>query len=137
MEAAFAEARAEAHEQQEAEAAARRKAEAEAEAAAKAVAEAAVAAAAGGAAMPERQISVTLDGVTYTLEVTSSSTAIDLKAALAAKRGCAVEDCYVVSGGRPMTDEDGTTLGQHGVGKGRRVEVRGRRKGGGLSLIHI
>ena len=36
-----------------------------------------------GAAMPERQISVTLDGVTYTLIVTSSSTAIDLKAALA------------------------------------------------------
>merc|ERR1711965_5335 len=80
--------------------------------------------------MRERQISVTLDGVTYTLIVTSSSTAIDLKAALAAKRGRAVEDCYVVFGGRPMNDEDGTTLAQHGVGKGRRIEVRGRGRGG-------
>ena len=84
------------------------------------------AAAAGG--MPDRQNSFTLDGHSYPL--TSNSTAIDLKAALAAQRGCAVEDCYVVSGGRPMNDEDGTTLGQHGVGKGRRVEVRGRRRGG-------
>ena len=84
------------------------------------------AAAAGG--MPDRQIAFTLDGHSYPL--TSNSTAIDLKAALAAKRGCAVEDCYVVFGGRPMNDEDGTTLAQHGVGKGRRVEVRGRRRGG-------
>ena len=59
------------------------------------------AAAAGG--MPDRQNSFTLDGHSYPL--TSNSTAIDLKAALAAKRGRSVGDCYVVYGGNPMNDE--------------------------------
>ena len=59
------------------------------------------AAAAGG--MPDRQIAFTLDGHSYPL--TSNSTAIDLKAALAAKRGRSVDDCYVVYGGNPMNDE--------------------------------
>ena len=59
------------------------------------------AAAAGG--MPDRQIAFTLDGHSYPL--TSNSTAIDLKAALAAKRGRSVGDCYVVYGGNPMNDE--------------------------------
>ena len=58
------------------------------------------AAAAGG--MPDRQ-SFTLDGHSYPL--TSNSTAIDLKAALAAKRGRSVGDCYVVYGGNPVNDE--------------------------------
>jgi hypothetical protein len=58
------------------------------------------AAAAGG--MPDRQ-SFTLDGHSYPL--TSNSTAIDLKAALAAKRGRSVGVCYVVYGGKPMNDE--------------------------------
>ena len=59
------------------------------------------AAAAGG--MPDRQNSFTLDGHSYPL--TSNSTAIDLKAALAAKRGRSVGDCYVVYGGNPVNDE--------------------------------
>ena len=59
------------------------------------------AAAAGG--MPDRQIAFTLDGHSYPL--TSNSTAIDLKAALAAKRGRSVGDCYVVYGGNPVNDE--------------------------------
>ena len=59
------------------------------------------AAAAGG--VPDRQNSFTLDGHSYPL--TSNSTAIDLKAALAAKRGRSVGDCYVVYGGKPMNDE--------------------------------
>jgi hypothetical protein len=59
------------------------------------------AAAAGG--MPDRQNSFTLDGHSYPL--TSNSTTIDLKAALAAKRGRSVGDCYVVYGENPMNDE--------------------------------
>ena len=84
------------------------------------------------AAPHEHQLVVLVDRVTSILDdVDAEWTASDIRAATTAKTGRAVDDCFVISGGKRMNDKDGTTLAQHGVGKGRQVELRRRKKGAG------
>ena len=84
-----------------------------------------------GAATPDFQLLVTMDGATTTLDANANSTENSIKAGVAAKTGRPVGDCFVLlPGGKVMNDGDVSTLGQHGVGAGQQVELIRRRRGG-------
>ena len=77
------------------------------------------------------QLQVKVDGATVMLDAGSAWTAADVKAALHAKTGRASGGCYLVAaGGKPLDDGAATTLAALGVGRGDRLELRGRLRGG-------
>ena len=92
-----------------------------------------------GAAPPTLfQLQVKVDGATVMLDAGSAWTAADVKAALHAKTGRAIAGCYLVAaGGKPLDDGAATTLAALGVGRGDRLELRGRLRGGGPSQEDI
>ena len=84
-----------------------------------------------GGAPSTFQIQVKVDGATVMLDAGSAWTAADVKAALHAKTGRASGGCYLVArGGKPLDDGAATTLAALGVGRGDRLELRGRLRGG-------
>ena len=85
----------------------------------------------GGALPPLFQLQVRVDGATIMLDAGSAWTAADVKAALHAKTGRASGGYYLVArGGKPLDDGAATTLAALGVGRGDRLELRGRLRGG-------
>ena len=84
-----------------------------------------------GGAPPAFQLQVKVEGATVMLDAGSAWTAADVKAALHAKTGRASGGYYlVVRGGKPLDDGAATTLAALGVGRGDRLELRGRLRGG-------
>ena len=84
-----------------------------------------------GGAPPAFQLQVKVEGATVMLDAGSAWTAADVKAALHAKTGRASGGCYLVAaGGKPLDDGAATTLAALGVGRGDRLELRGRLRGG-------
>ena len=84
-----------------------------------------------GGAPPAFQLQVKVEGATVMLDAGSAWTAADVKAALHAKTGRASGGYYLVAaGGKPLDDGAATTLAALGVGRGDRLELRGRLRGG-------
>ena len=91
-----------------------------------------------GGAPPAFQLQVKVDGATVMLDASSAWTAANVKAALHVKIGLASGGYYLVAaGGKPLDDGAATTLAALGVGRGDRLELRGRLRGGMPSQADI
>ena len=78
------------------------------------------------------QIQVKVDGFTVTLDVNAAWTMAGVRAELRLKTRCGARDGYylVARGGKPLGDDDASTLAMLGVGSGDLLELRHRMLGG-------